>query len=238
MKRYHCILPLQVLTVATCFVLATQCFATDENPPDATLLLDSIRQGRTNDALNMLAGTVDLNRRFEADMTLLHFAAAKGNTAVMEVIIERRADVNVMAKNGFTPLHMAAMYGHPDAARLLIAAGAIVNAHEGNGTPLHWCAWKGQEGNFAWRFRPVKDAPEWKRQVAVAQLLLDNGADVNIKCKDGSTALDNAFHYDRGDLIELLRAHGGTYTSRTWIYMILIGLVVFFGIGRFLVGRR
>eukprot|EP00897_Mesotaenium_endlicherianum_P005478 jgi/Mesen1/4959/ME000248S04246 len=79
--------------------------------------------------------------------TALHYAARRGNVAVINQLIEEGAAVSEpSAKNGTTPLHLAAYGGHVDALRLLLQKGANINATTAGGwTPLHNAAKEGHE---------------------------------------------------------------------------------------------
>jgi ankyrin repeat protein len=63
--------------------------------------------------------------------TALHYAAALGNSAVMQELLDLKADPNALAKipgynssSRMTPLHYAARNGHENAVRILLRAGA------------------------------------------------------------------------------------------------------------------
>ena len=49
----------------------------------------------------------------------------------------------------------------------------------------------------------------WNNAAEVAKLLIDNGAEVNAKTKDGRTPLDLAIYEEHGAMQSLLRQHGG-----------------------------
>ena len=56
--------------------------------------------------------------------TALHFAAMRGDTALMEFLLRHGANPNFAAKWSVTPLYYARTYNHPDAERILLAHGA------------------------------------------------------------------------------------------------------------------
>jgi peptidoglycan/LPS O-acetylase OafA/YrhL len=61
-------------------------------------------------------------------VTPLDWAAMRGDTEAMQLLIDRGADVNGKNKDGSTPLHGAAFLGRVNAAELLIKKGADVEA--------------------------------------------------------------------------------------------------------------
>src|SRR5205807_3449649 len=59
--------------------------------------------------------------------TALMWAAAEGNTAVVEELVERGADMHAATKGGLTPLLFAVREGRIDTVRALLKSGANVN---------------------------------------------------------------------------------------------------------------
>ncbi len=94
--------------------------------------------------------------------TLLQSAAAKGNLAVVKLLLDNGAAVDGLQQPGLTALHFAAGNGHKAIVDLLVAKGAKPGAQTGGGvTALHLAARKGYE--------------------SVAKALLAAGAPVNAK---------------------------------------------------------
>ena len=56
--------------------------------------------------------------------TPLHYAATKGHTAMMRLLLENNAYIDAESPNGTTPLMMAAYYAPPLAVKLLLEEGA------------------------------------------------------------------------------------------------------------------
>lgn len=107
--------------------------------------------------------------------TPLHIAAYEGHNAVIELLINHGADINCKSRNGLTPLHFATIRGHKELVELLISCGAMVNAKDCDGwTPLHHGAY-----NY---YAVDKD---------IIELLLENGADKNIKDKNDAVPADD-----------------------------------------------
>ncbi|MGC4047989.1 MAG: acyltransferase family protein [Armatimonas sp.] len=91
----------------------------------------------------------------------------------------------------------AAVQGDSAALKRLLAAGGNVNTPDKQfgATPLSWAALRGD--------------------VAVAELLLKNGAEVNRLNTGGSTALHSAVLLGQDDVVTVLLKHGANVTIRT-----------------------
>ncbi len=116
--------------------------------------------------------------------TPLMIAALRGNLVAARKLMARDADVN---KPGWTPLHYAATNGHLDMMKLLLEHHAYIDAESPNGsTPLMMAA---QYAN-----------------AQTVQLLLDAGADPQIKNQQQLSAMDFAHRASRDDSAELIAA--------------------------------
>ena len=125
-------------------------------------------------------------------------ASALGDTDRVRRLVEAdRSVTNAFGDDGFQPLGLAVFFGHPETARLLIDSGAEVNSPSRNDfkvMPLHSaCA--------------VKDPA---KRYALAELLLERGADPNARQQDDFTPLMAADQVGDTRLRELLVQHGAT----------------------------
>jgi len=79
--------------------------------------------------------------------TALHWAAIRGNTEIVRMLLDKKADVDPRTTDGMTPLHYAARQGHVEIAKVLLENGADINGLDASGwTALHWAALYGREG--------------------------------------------------------------------------------------------
>lgn len=158
-----------------------------------TALIEAADSNDTDSVRILLAKGADVNAKNAFGDTALMSAATEGNVEVMKLLMARGADVNLVdapestrVKNGpialgnLTPLHVAVISGGSDAVKLLLDAGAKVDALDVRGmTPLMLAI--------------GTDRPD----IGAIRLLLEKGADKNIKSKAGETAVDWArkFNY-------------------------------------------
>ncbi|MDR1786592.1 MAG: ankyrin repeat domain-containing protein [Spirochaetaceae bacterium] len=148
--------------------------------------------------------------RMENGITPLHIAAAEGHTGIAAYLAAGGANVNAQNSTGATPLHEAVRFGHGDIAELLIASGAGVNTRDSMGyTPLLLNS-KRPEISDEDRMRlsgmllSAQASPaaknshgdtilhllaESEEDPAFVEMILDAGADVNERNKEGNTPL-------------------------------------------------
>lgn len=88
---------------------------------DETPLMMACLRGQIDIARQLIAREADVNK---TGWTPLHYAATKGDLAIIELLLEHDAYIDAESPNGTTPLMMAAHYGTPGAVKLLLASGA------------------------------------------------------------------------------------------------------------------
>jgi len=127
-----------------------------------------------------------------SDYRPIHEYAADGNvTGIAQDLAAYPHDVNLPDDAGRTPLHLAATRCRIDAAKLLLDKGAKIDAKAAGGTTaLHLAAQSGC--------------------LDMVNLLLSKGAKVNARDDQERTPLDRAMRWHRDEVVQLLRAHGGT----------------------------
>jgi ankyrin repeat protein len=125
------------------------------------------------------------------ELDLFEAAALERPARVAELLDSDPAGATVFSADGFTALHLAAFFGAPDAAALLVERGADVGAVSRNELQV----------------QPLHSAAA-ARQLRIAQLLLDAGADPNAAQQGGFVPLDAALQNEDRELEALLRERG------------------------------
>lgn len=151
---------------------------------------------RQQDILEMLLdtspealGAVDVSRA----ASLLHLAAAQGDSGIANVLLQRNADLlRAVDVEGLTSLHYAALAGRRAITLMLLAAGAEINARGTTSqvTPLYLAAASGH--------------------AHCVECLLQHQADPNAADVEGRTPLIAAAGAGRGSIVQRLLAAGAS----------------------------
>ena len=142
------------------------------------LMLNLAIKDKSEDVITFLATNkatdVDISNKFGE--TPLMIASIEGNLPLVKSLIQvQKAQINHI---GWTPLHYACARGHLEVAQYLLANGAIVDAlSPGNTTPLMMAVQSSNE--------------------SLVKLLLDKGADLQVRNSQGFTAIDIALIYEK-----------------------------------------
>ena len=150
------------------------------------MLILAIRDKSSN-VIDVLLGdqNIDVDLSNKSGETPLMMAAIDGNLPLVKtLVIGHKAQLDHI---GWTPLHYACAKGHLEVAEFLITNGAIVDSMSlGNTTPLMMAVQSGNE--------------------QLVKLLLDKGADLQLRNSQGLTAIDIADIYDKSWISEGLRS--------------------------------
>jgi ankyrin repeat protein len=136
--------------------------------------------------------------KYVEEINLFEASAAGKFDEVAHLIFNHPEAVNLYADDGFTPLGLASYFGHYEVARYLVLKGADVNLPSKNSFnvfPLHSAA----AGNYT----------------NIARMLVENGAQVNIKQLTGATPLHSAAQNGNLELLILLLENGAHINART-----------------------
>ncbi len=105
--------------------------------------------------------------------------------------------VNAFSADGFQPIGLAAFFNQPQAAQILLENNADVNSPSHN----------------AQKVPPLNSACA-SGSLEIARMLLDHGADPNLRQEGGFVPLHNAAQNGLVELIELLLDHGAEINLR------------------------
>jgi ankyrin repeat protein len=146
----------------------------------------------------LLNAPVNINAGGLVGAAALSLAAGHANLAAVRLLLDKGADVNVAnvselrVKNGLIALSrmtalMSAPESSPEVMEALLKAGANVNARDVRGmTPLMLAV--------------ATDSPNPR----IVRMLLDHGADTDVKSTDGERALDWAKKFNHPEILGLL----------------------------------
>lgn len=162
----------------------------DVNAPDVlamTPVMLAVKKGYKDLVELFLSRGADLNAAdFRTGKTMLHFAAARGQSAVVEALLKSGLDKNAKDKNGRTALAYAMKHGNLAAADALRKHGAqdpAAESHAGDSTLLHKPLGEGDALiwhflNSGWAIK-TKSAllifDYWDNDTAPDEMLLANG---------------------------------------------------------------
>ncbi len=129
---------------------------------------------------------VDLNAQDNGGNTAAHYLAYFGLVDEIKILIDAGADFKIFNLDGYTPLMNAILKNRLECVKLLISVSNI------NDTTLHVAA---------------------SQSLQCVELLLDNGADVNLRDSDGETPLHCAAKYSKYECIMKLIEAGANVDS-------------------------
>ncbi|HWD89578.1 MAG TPA: ankyrin repeat domain-containing protein [Mucilaginibacter sp.] len=135
--------------------------------------------------------------KYADDINLFEASAAGKFDVVAHLLYNQPDAVNEYAEDGFTPLGLACYFGQFEVARYLVLKGADVNLSSNNGFhvfPIHSAA----AGNYT----------------DIVRMLIDNGANVNVRQQAGATPLHSAAQNGNLELLILLLEHGAETNVR------------------------
>ena len=100
------------------------------NTADETALMLAANANDLASANLLIEAGASVNR---PNWTPLHYAASKGHTEMMRLLIDNDAYIDSESPNGTTPLMMAAYYATPKAVKLMLEEGADPNLQNKDG---------------------------------------------------------------------------------------------------------
>lgn len=137
-----------------------------------TALMVACQRGRDDVVELLINRGADLEIKDTFGATALIFAVERGRPNVVKILLKNQADVEDLSRAYGTPLAIAALHGYTQIAADLIEAGADINRLD-----------------KANRIPPPIYAASQGGHVDMVRLLLDNGANPQIRLPSGRTAL-------------------------------------------------
>lgn len=154
-----------------------------KNGSGTPLLIHCLKNGRDTMALHLLERNADANQKDSEGRTALFYPTSK---ATLKLILSQEVDVNVKDTSGFTPLHAI---DDIDILALFISIAGDrlhINAKNVNKiTPLMWAIMRDEK-------------------VKKVEILLNNGANIYCKDRNGSNCLDHARNSDNLEIRDLI----------------------------------
>ncbi|XP_028661504.1 ankyrin repeat family A protein 2 [Erpetoichthys calabaricus] len=152
----------------------------------------SIHQLAAQGEMVFLASRIEqeavINLQDEEGFTPLMWAAAHGQIAVVEFLLQNGADPTILAKGRESALSLACSKGYTDIVKMLVECGVDVNEYDWNGgTPLLYAV----HGNH----------------VRCVEILLENGADPTIETDSGFNAMDMAVAMGHKNVQQVMEGH-------------------------------
>ena len=149
-------------------------------------------------------------------LTPLGVASGGGNGEIVQLLLDRGFQVKISDKNGLFPLHWAVKGRNDNIVELLLKAGADLDAQNSEGeTALHLATHAGDMGKHR---EPIDHSHTQNgtglRSTAsasterIVELLLVNGAEVDIKNGKGETALIKASRSGYTSIVQRLIDYG------------------------------
>ncbi|XP_031458452.1 ankyrin repeat family A protein 2 isoform X1 [Phasianus colchicus] len=129
-----------------------------------------------------------INHKDEEGFTPLMWAAAHGQIAVVEFLLQNGADPQILGKGRESALSLACSKGYTDIVKMLLDCGVDVNEYDWNGgTPLLYAV----HGNH----------------VKCVKILLENGADPTIETDAGYNSMDLAVALGYRSVQQVIESH-------------------------------
>jgi ankyrin repeat protein len=160
------------------------------NKRKETALIRAAQFGDVSSVALLMGRGIDINAMDGQGLTALTVALTYENKEVFMKLLDSGADVNVISKAGWNAL-TATVIDDAEMFKTILYRIRDVNHQDNDGvTPLMWTAFN------------EHDNPQF------IQALLDRGALVNMRAKDGTTALSWAMKKGNTETVALLRKAG------------------------------
>ncbi|XP_060527363.1 ankyrin repeat and death domain-containing protein 1A-like isoform X2 [Cylas formicarius] len=194
------------------------------------LLHEAVIKNDTEGVRRILNDPCDVNSRNNYGRAPIHWASARGNLDIMEMLVGAHCDIEARDKYGMRPIHMATWHGHPAAVQTLINLGACTNATTKTQYTLLICAARNNRCDVVdYLLETLEDvhldAVDAEGQTAIfhaasnghgaiVRRLVEVGAATDKKNKDSRTALHEACQNGHWEVAQYLLAHEADMEAR------------------------
>ena len=186
----------------------------------------------------------DPNQQDKLGYTALCWAAQRGDTKAVSLLLKASANPNIAQYRGISPLFYAVTLPDLTCATLLLEAGADSTAVDNDGYNALFYVASFQNSRKAIQLLVAAGTNPntancagctpffytcYQNHAISAQALLDYGAEINVLDKEGDSALIQSIFSHADDVTQLLLSRGAAYSSRCSLGNSILHLTAQFG---------
>ncbi|XP_042312292.1 fibronectin type 3 and ankyrin repeat domains protein 1 isoform X4 [Sceloporus undulatus] len=182
------------------------CVTTQSEPMSGDQLHRAVSRDDVDEVLHILQKRqVVVDTLNKLGFTALMVASQKGYTRLAHILVENGADVNMKNSSGKDSLMIACFAGRLDIAQYLRSKGASWLARDlGGCTAMHWAADGGHTDVIEWMIEDGCEIAALNNHEDLVTLLLERGADPEIKNEFGKGALEMARGLNRQSVAAII----------------------------------
>lgn len=205
-----------------------------------TALMTAAAAGNVEVFMRLLDEKSAIDAVDESGKTMLMHAVKGGNAAIVRRLLSLGADINITDNDDCTLLQLAAKNGHAEVFASLIEGGATIDVGGSSGIKLLMDAIAAGSTSIVEKllrlkidvdvadeagFTPlIKTAMLGEKRIAILDLLLKNGANVNLRGPHElySSAIDTAISSENIPALEMLLTYGGEPVDNELVPSLLV----------------
>ncbi|XP_062832130.1 fibronectin type 3 and ankyrin repeat domains protein 1 isoform X3 [Anolis carolinensis] len=182
------------------------CVTTKSEPMSGDQLHRAVSRDDVDEVLSILQRRrMVVNTLNKLGNTPLMVASQKGYSRLAQVLVENGADVNMKNSSGKDSLMIACFAGNLDIAQYLRSKGASWQARDlGGCTAMHWAADGGHCDVIEWMIQDGCEIAALNNHEDLVTLLLERGADPDVKNEFGKGALEMARGLNRMSVASII----------------------------------